>query len=520
MKKSCHQLFFLPALVVLSFSVFAQPVKKITTVFTSHIPYAGSTSYTDIGIMNMSGTYDYRFGSASGMWPTQMQRVNTFIIEGGQCISRSPIAHSVKIRRVNNALVTGNTSVLWMEGDSVVGPGKKINMRPIYEESMEVAFSAGFYNWGTDNMFDNAVAGTNNNNIERFDVIIPSGYTIINKDQEGFALYERGKNGTHDPLKVAGISGLDGTGDPDAYKALPLSVATADWGDIPGSAINHVVLRKEPGVHANLVATGIKTQDRGGIFIPFASLGFANGDKVYGYSLMAPDVNPATTAQLVNYTNNAVFPITTGEPAGGIDLIGDVDVFLYNDFCILPAIFSFIKANQVSSGVQVTWQTLTEKNNSGFEIEHSVNGTDYFRIGMVNAAENFSNKADYSFLHNMAANGTNYYRIKQVDNDGKFIYTKVVTVLVEANDKEAMAVYPNPANVERTRSIQLKLPLPGTYRVQLIDSYARVVAVANITTQNGIARFSQNKMLPKGYYVVQAININTGKKQSQALFVN
>ena len=514
-----NKVLFLPACFLLSFAVYAQPIKKITSVFTSYVPYTGSSSYADVGIMSLSGTYNYKFGSASGIWSEPMQKVSSFIIAGGTCVSRAPIAHTVKIRRVNNAMVTGNTSVLWMEGDSVVGPGKKINVRAIYEESMEVAFSAGFYNWGTDNMFDNAVAGTNNNNIERFDVIIPSGYTIVNKDEEGFALYERGANGTHDPVKVAGISGLDGAGDPNAYKALPLSVATADWGDIPGSDVRHVVLRKEPGVHAHLVATGVKTQDRGGIFIPFASLGFANGDKVYGYSLMAPDVVPATTAQMVNYTNNAVFPLTTKDPAGGIDLIGDVDIFRVNNSCVLSAIFSYVKANPVSSGVEVIWQTLQEKNNSRFEIEHSLNGIDYANIGVVNAVENFVNKADYSFLHRLAANGINYYRIKQVDNDGKFSYTNVVKVSVVVNQQQAMTVYPNPAKTESAEKIQVKMPLPGSYTIQLLDSYARVVASANVTTQNGLILFSQDKVLPKGYYVVHAINVNTGKKQSQGIFL-
>ena len=520
MKKYSIKVFFSSVLFLISFSAFTQPVQKITNVYASYIPYAGSNTYSDIGIIGLSGTYDYKFGSASGLWTTQMQRVNGFVTDAGECYNRVSTAHTVKIRRVDNAMVTGNTTVLWMEGDSIPGPGvKKINVRPVYEENMETAFSAGFYNWGTDNLFDNTMPGTNNNNIERFDVIIPAGFTILDKDAEGFTLFERGVSGAHDAIKVAGISGLNGAGDPNAYKALPLSIAAADWGDIPGSAIQHVVLRKEPGIHANLVATGIKKQDRGGIFIPFASLGFANGNKVYGYSLMAPDVVPATTAEIVNYNNNTVFPLTTQEPAGGIDLIGDVDIFRLDLLCALPVVFSYVKATRVSVGVQLQWQTLSEVNNARFEIEHSVTGVQYEKVGMLNAVEGFDGKANYSFVHGSPATGNNYYRIKQIDIDGKSTYTKVMIVEITANNQQGMTVFPNPLKAESAETIQIKLKGPGLYFIKLLDVYARVIASAMETTQNGVILFSPDKILPKGYYLVQAINANNGKMLSQPILI-
>jgi hypothetical protein len=500
-----------------SSDVFSQPVKKITKVSTSYTSVAGNTSYSDVTIMAMAGGfYNYKFGTASGMWTTQMQKITRFETNTGECYERVPTLHTVRIRRVDNAFVTGNTTVLWMESDTTTG---NLNIRTSYEENMETAFSLGYYNWGTDNLFDNIQAGTNNNNIERFDVIFTAGYTIADRNNEGFAIFERGVSGGHDPVKISGITGLNGLGDPNGYKDLPLSITTADWGDIPNSSVQHVVLRKEPSF-IRLLATGVKPQDRGGIFVSFASLGFTNGETIYGYSLMAPDVNITAPAQIVNYNNGTRFPLTTVEPGGGIDLIGDVDLFRLNVNCVLPVTFSFIDAVKTQNGVSVLWQTLTEKDNAKFEVEHSVDGIKFAKIGVVYPKPSVYGTGNYSYLHDLPVKGINYYRIKQVDTDGKFSYTKVVTVSITQTTEGKVSVYPNPIIQSKDTPLKLKVAVAGEYFLQLINNNGQVAFSQTITTHDGVLTpaISVARLIP-GFYSLLLRNIHNGEVLSSKLMV-
>jgi hypothetical protein len=497
--------------------VYAQSIQKIVDVLTNYTTAAGSTSYTDSAIMSLSGNYAYKFANASGLWTTQMQKISNFKISTGECFLRIPTPHQVKIRRVDNALVTGNTTVIWMEADTTLG---KINVRPVYEESMETAFSSGYYNWGTDNLFNNAVPGTNNNNIERFDLIFPSGFTITDAVNEGFAIFERGANGAHDPVKISGITNLNGAGDPNGYKTLPVTIATSDWGDIINSSIDHVVLRKQPN-YLDLVATGFKKQDRGGIYIPFAALGFANGDKVFGYSLMATDVNVTAPAQIINYNNSTRFPLTTLDATGGIDLIGDVDIFRMNSLaCVLPVTFSYVKAVNTDKGIEVQWQTLTEKDNARFEVEHSADGINFEKIGTVNSVKNFSSIADYSFLHRFPVKGVNYYRVKQVDIDGKYTYTDVVQVAFKINLIKGMAVFPNPCRASEINNLYIKAETSGKYNLKIYNSAGQTEFSAVKTTTDGNIKPEINAKLRTGYYTIQLINLQTGRQFSSKLLVS
>ena len=62
------------------------------------------------------------------------------------------------------------------------------------------------------------------------------------------------------------------------------------------------------------------------------------------------------------------------------------------------------------------WQSGVEDLFSGYEIQHSQDGTDFNSIGFV--AAKGSNSA-YTFSHSSVSEGTNYYRLKLIDDDGR-----------------------------------------------------------------------------------------------------
>jgi hypothetical protein len=88
------------------------------------------------------------------------------------------------------------------------------------------------------------------------------------------------------------------------------------------------------------------------------------------------------------------------------------------------------------------WQTSSELNNAGFEVEMSANGTQFNKVGFVKGAGTTNAIQNYSF--NYAVSGTViYFRLRQLDTDGKFNYSP--TIALKQVNAQIAAVSPNPS---------------------------------------------------------------------------
>jgi hypothetical protein len=96
-----------------------------------------------------------------------------------------------------------------------------------------------------------------------------------------------------------------------------------------------------------------------------------------------------------------------------------------------------------NEGVQnlLNWKTTFESNSQGFNIERSWNGADFEKIGFVPGQGDTNVGMDYSFV-DQSPLYTSYYRLKQLDFDGTFAYSRVISV---KNEHAHLIAYPNPA---------------------------------------------------------------------------
>ncbi len=120
---------------------------------------------------------------------------------------------------------------------------------------------------------------------------------------------------------------------------------------------------------------------------------------------------------------------------------------LYSDtlkITILPVKLLSFSAQKETTTTLLQWQTADEINNDHFSIERSADSKLFTSIGNKPATNN-ALRSNYSFVDNAPLNGINYYRLKQVDKDGKFSYSKIVSVDF-SNNASIFAIYPNPAN--------------------------------------------------------------------------
>lgn len=87
-----------------------------------------------------------------------------------------------------------------------------------------------------------------------------------------------------------------------------------------------------------------------------------------------------------------------------------------------------VKGEELGIGVMLEWSTQEEENNAMFIIEKSLDGFQFTKVGMVEGSGNSEEAKKYSFLDIMARNNKLFYRLKQMDFDGSFSYSEIISI--------------------------------------------------------------------------------------------
>lgn len=100
-----------------------------------------------------------------------------------------------------------------------------------------------------------------------------------------------------------------------------------------------------------------------------------------------------------------------------------------------------LQAEINNKSVLLTWETATEINNEGFEIQKSKDGITWQKIAWVAGQGNSATLHTYRHIDEDLLSGITYYRFKQIDYDGNFSYSNIVSISYAGR---GIRVYPNP----------------------------------------------------------------------------
>jgi len=110
---------------------------------------------------------------------------------------------------------------------------------------------------------------------------------------------------------------------------------------------------------------------------------------------------------------------------------------------LLPAGILYLKAKNADKKNILEWATASEFNSDRFEMQRSGDGQNFTTIGNVAASGTTTKTKEYSYTDEQAPEKMNYYRLMQVDKDGSFKYSAIVSI---NNGTASLYVetYPNP----------------------------------------------------------------------------
>jgi len=127
----------------------------------------------------------------------------------------------------------------------------------------------------------------------------------------------------------------------------------------------------------------------------------------------------------------------------------------------LPVELVLFEVKKQGKGVDIYWQTESERNNEGFELFRSSDGENWISLGWISPKGNGTAPESYLFYDAFPQVGVNYYQLKQKDFDGRFEYSDVRSVTFEG-DAINPSFAPNPASQSITFSFVPKAGLDVT----------------------------------------------------------
>jgi hypothetical protein len=176
---------------------------------------------------------------------------------------------------------------------------------------------------------------------------------------------------------------------------------------------------------------------------------------------------------------------------------------------VLPVELTSFNAVASAGTINLNWTTATEINNSGFEIQKSIDKNNFVTVGFVKGNGTTTEQKSYTFSDKQVFNGTEtlYYRLKQIDYNGAFNFSEIVEVVFDIpTEFELGQNYPNPFNP--TTKIKYSIPQTGLVKITVFDLTGQeVVTLLNEVKEPGNYELQFNaSQLSSGVYFYRMIS--------------
>lgn len=163
---------------------------------------------------------------------------------------------------------------------------------------------------------------------------------------------------------------------------------------------------------------------------------------------------------------------------------------------ILPIQLLTFTAHKEDYSIFLNWKTQSEKNSKEFDIERSLDGITFNKIGTIKASGNSEIQKNYLFIDSdLPDQNSWYYRLKLIDRDESFSFSKLIQVGKLQFGSDHVNVYPNPFN-----------------KYLIIEPIEEEISALLITISsfNGLKLIEKTIQLKEAYQIQEIENLSPG----------
>jgi hypothetical protein len=274
------------------------------------------------------------------------------------------------------------------------------------------------------------------------------------------------------------------------------------------SDYNVLYMNSAAGANNNLAQFGTTN------YLSLSTWQTANGGVYDAHSI---STNPLfVSIATANFTPTASICDSSATPLGILTDILDrprnltrPDIGAFEIIPVLPITLAEFTGRKNGVNNLLSWITSNELNNTGFELERSINGVEYTKIAFIQTqATNgiSSQKLFYSFEDVSAPIVTKvYYRLKQIDKNGKYSYSNIVVLIGNKSDKfEITNLYPNP--VISILNLAISATKEETIKILITDVVGKLIKQESRVVKKGENALPINvQNLGAGNYLIKIV---------------
>jgi Secretion system C-terminal sorting domain len=175
---------------------------------------------------------------------------------------------------------------------------------------------------------------------------------------------------------------------------------------------------------------------------------------------------------------------------------------------LLPVTFTNFSGKRIGKVNKLTWTTVNEQNNLGFEVQRSQDGQVFTKVDFVNTLAPNGSTSDltYDFIDDNILIGTvQYYRLRQIDNNNRSRNSAIVKIKGEQAAVFTIdGIAPNP--VQNNLIASISSPTKNLVNLQVLDMMGRMIQQQQVTIQEGTNVIPVNvSLLGSGIYMLKVI---------------
>lgn len=168
----------------------------------------------------------------------------------------------------------------------------------------------------------------------------------------------------------------------------------------------------------------------------------------------------------------------------------------FRDLATLPVNFTSFYINKSGPTIQLSWSTDNETNHSHFVVERSSNGTSWEEIALINAGPGNNNSNNYSYNDKTIPGPVVYYRLRQVDMDGRSVFSSI-RLIRSSEPMKAVKIY----GTNKKVVVDLNTPITSSLVISVIDAKGQVITQQTVVNPS----YKINVDVPgasRGMYIV------------------